>query len=152
MTDIELTQHREQDTFVVHDRVPTGEIKEFFDRALPAVMAALAAQGAHPVGPPFARYYGMPTETIELEVGFPVSGTASAADGATPGTLPGGPVVRAVHVGPYERLRQTYDEMYLWMQAEGLEPADTMWEVYLSDPSRQPDPATWRTEVWWPVA
>jgi AraC family transcriptional regulator len=42
--------------------------------------------------------------------------------------------------------------MYLWMQAEGLEPADTMWEVYLSDPSRQPDPATWRTEVWWPVA
>jgi effector-binding domain-containing protein len=152
MVDIELTQHREQDTFVVHDRVPMSEIKQFFDRALPTVMAALTAQGAHPVGPPFAKYYGMPTDTIEIDVGFPVAHRATAADGATPGTLPGGPVVRAVHVGSYDDLSQTYDDMYAWMKNEGLEPADAMWEVYLSDPSRQPDPATWRTEIWWPVA
>jgi effector-binding domain-containing protein len=152
MVDIELTQHREQDTFVVHDRVPMSEIKQFFDRALPTVMAALTAQGAHPVGPPFAKYYGMPTDTIELDVGFPVAHRATAADGATPGTLPGGPVVRAVHVGSYDDLSQTYDDMYAWMKNEGLEPADAMWEVYLSDPSRQPDPATWRTEIWGPVA
>jgi effector-binding domain-containing protein len=152
MVDIELTQHREQDTAVVHDRVPTGEIKQLFDRALPAVTAALGAQGAHPVGPPFAWDFGMPTDTFEVEVGFPVAGPIAAAGGVAAGTLPEGPVVRAVHVGSYDTLPQTYDEMFAWMKTEGLEPADAMWEVYLSDPSRQPDPETWRTEVWWPVA
>lgn len=152
MTDIELTQHREQDTAVVHDRIPIAEIKQFFDRALPAVMAALTSRGSHPVGPPFAKYFGMPTDTVELEVGFPVDHAVVAADGVTPSTLPEGPAVRAEHVGPYESLAQTYDAIAAWMKDEGLEPADAMWEVYLSDPSQQPDPATWRTEVWWPVA
>lgn len=152
MTHIELTQHREQDTAVVHDRVPTDQIKELFARALPAVMAALARQGGHPVGPPFAKYFGMPTDTVEVEVGFPVASAVTETDGVTRGTLPGGPVVRTLHVGPYDTLPETYDAVMTFMKEEGLEPADAMWEVYLSDPAAQPDPATWRTEVWWPVA
>jgi AraC family transcriptional regulator len=26
-----------------------------------------------------------------------------------------------------------------------------MWETYLSDPTVEPDPATWRTEIVWPL-
>jgi effector-binding domain-containing protein len=152
MSDIELTQFRYQDTAVLHDRVRLDEIKALFDRALPAVAAALAAQGMHPAGPPFAKYFGAPAETVELEVGFPVQRTMTPVDGITPGTLPGGRTVRAVHVGPYDTLGQTYDDMLTWMKQQGLEPATVMWETYLSDPAAQPDPATWRTEVWWPVA
>lgn len=152
MTEIQLTQHREEDTAVVHDRVPMAEIKQFFDRAIPAVMAALASLGTHPIGPPFAKYFGMPGDTVELEVGFPVAQAVQAIDGVTPGTLPEGPVVHAIHVGPYETLGETYDDVLAWMKDEGVEPADAMWEVYLSDPSAQPDPATWRTKVCWPVA
>jgi effector-binding domain-containing protein len=152
MTEIQLTQHREQDTAVLHERVPTDQIKALFDRALPAVMAAVAKQGGHPVGPPFAKYFGTPGDTVEVEVGFPVARAVAPSDGVRAGTLPGGPAVRAMHVGPYDRLPATYDAMFAWMKGEGLEPADAMWEVYLSDPVRQPDPETWRTEVWWPVA
>jgi effector-binding domain-containing protein len=35
--------------------------------------------------------------------------------------------------------------------AQGRRPASTMWEVYLTDPEEEPDPARWRTEVYWPV-
>jgi len=27
-----------------------------------------------------------------------------------------------------------------------------MWEYYLSDPAAEPDPATWKTLIIWPVA
>ena len=65
--------------------------------------------------------------------------------------LPGGPTVHATHLGPYEGLATTYREVTEWMRHEGLTPGTSMWEVYLSDPSVESDPATWRTEVYWPA-
>ena len=55
------------------------------------------------------------------------------------------------HVGPYDTMADTYTQLLAWAADNGLELATGMWEVYLSDPSAEPDPATWRTEVFWPV-
>jgi effector-binding domain-containing protein len=33
----------------------------------------------------------------------------------------------------------------------GHEPAGPMWEVYWTDPSAEPNPSTWRTEILIPV-
>lgn len=153
MTEIKLTEHDEQATAVIHERVPLTELPQFFGRAYHSTMAALEAQGLHPTGPPFSKYFGKPTGGVaDVEAGFPVSGTFSDADGVTAGTLPGGKVVEAVHVGPYDTMHQTYDEVMRFVEGEGLTPSEEMWEVYLSDPQTQPDPATWRTQIFWPVA
>jgi effector-binding domain-containing protein len=48
-------------------------------------------------------------------------------------------------------MHKTYAEMHSWMARQGLTPAGHMWEVYLSDPSTEPDPSTWRTQIFWPV-
>jgi effector-binding domain-containing protein len=152
MTDFELTEYRQQDTAVVHDTVPISAIPSLFDRAIPAVASALAAQGAHPTGPPFAKYLGPPGDTVDVEVGFPVSRPVSPADDVIPSTLPSTLAAHGVHVGPYELLSHTYDEMLAWMKQQGVQPAEVMWEVYLSDPSAEPDPAAWRTDVWWAVS
>jgi effector-binding domain-containing protein len=37
------------------------------------------------------------------------------------------------------------------MDARGLASCADMWEEYMSDPSTQPDPATWRTRLILPV-
>jgi effector-binding domain-containing protein len=69
-----------------------------------------------------------------------------------PFELPGGRVVVATHVGPFEAMEKTYAELIAWSQAEGLTLAEGMWESYLSDPSAEPDPSTWRTLIVWPLA
>jgi effector-binding domain-containing protein len=56
-----------------------------------------------------------------------------------------------VHVGPYEAMTETYQALVGWSEAEGLRLGEDMWEIYLSDPSTEPDPATWRTQVLWRV-
>ncbi|MGF1600296.1 MAG: GyrI-like domain-containing protein [Acidimicrobiales bacterium] len=66
--------------------------------------------------------------------------------------LPGGRVVRVMHTGPYETMEQTCATLQTWMAEQGLQPATGMWESYLSDPWAEPDPATWRTLIVWPVA
>jgi effector-binding domain-containing protein len=59
--------------------------------------------------------------------------------------LPGGRVVTGLHVGPYDSVGHTYARMTAWAIAHGLHPTQDMWEVYLTDPEREPDPARWRT-------
>jgi hypothetical protein len=47
---------------------------------------------------------------------------------------------------------ETYSQVEQWMVGQRLVPGPVVWESYLSDPEREPDPATWRTVIHWPVA
>ena len=143
---------KEQPVAVVRERVPMASLTDFFSRAFGTVMAAARKQGASPAGPPFALYRGMPSETVDVEAGFPIAGNFTEADGVASGTLPETDALEALHVGPYDTLENTYNAILGQMEAEGLTPSDTMWEYYLSDPEAEPDPAKWQTRVVWPVA
>ena len=151
MTEIRMTDHAVQQTAVVREQLPMNQLPEFFHRAFTAAMAQAQAQGVHVTGPPFGKYYGTPGETVDVEAGFPVSGPISAADTVVAGILPAGPVVEAMHVGPYDALAATYGEVERWIDERGLRPAGVMWESYLSDPGVQPDPATWQTLICVPL-
>ncbi|MCY1674586.1 GyrI-like domain-containing protein [Pseudarthrobacter sp. SL88] len=142
----------EQPVAVVREHVRMDALPDFFGRAFGSVMAAAQRQGATPAGPPFARYHGMPGETVDVEAGFPITGTFTTADGVQAGTLPEADALEAIHTGPYDTLQQTYGAIQQQMRADGLTPADSMWEYYLSNPEKEPDPATWQTRVIWPVA
>ena len=63
----------------------------------------------------------------------------------------GGPAAVAVHMGPYDKLQETYAAMERWMQQQGVRAAGAPWESYITDPADHPDPADWRTEVYWPL-
>ncbi len=127
------------------------ELTEFFSRAYEETMAVLQAQGVQPVGAPFGKYYGRPAATVDVEAGFPVASAITASGSVVAGTLPGGRVVEAVHVGPYDTMERTYSEIEDYFAKERLEPGSVMWESYLTDPGAEPDSAKWRTEICWPV-
>ena len=152
MTEIRITEHSEQLTAAVREQVAMDQLPEFFQRAFNAAMGQAQAQGLQVTGPPFGKYYGIPGETVDVEAGFPVSGPVSAADGVIAGTLPGGRVVEAMHVGPFDTLAATYGEVERWIDERDMRPKDVMWESYLTDPGEQPDPATWQTLICVPLA
>jgi AraC family transcriptional regulator len=68
------------------------------------------------------------------------------------GFLHAGPVACAVHAGPYEQLSETHAAIERWIEANGFHAAGAPWECYVTDPGEHPDPANWRTEVYWPLA
>jgi effector-binding domain-containing protein len=55
-----------------------------------------------------------------------------------PVETPAGEAAVAVHVGPYERMKETHDAIHAWSAANHRNFAGTSWEIY-GDPS--PDPA-----------
>ena len=151
MTEIRIVDLEQQPTAVVSEQVPMDALTEFFGRAFSTVMEVTGRQGVMVTGPPFALYPGVPTETIAVEAGFPTTAVVEADGDVRPGVLPAGRAAEAVHVGPYDTLSQTYEEIMRWVVDQGLTSGWDMWEQYLTDPGSEPDPATWRTRVFCPV-
>ena len=67
------------------------------------------------------------------------------------GTLPGGSGCRRDARGPYDQLTETYAALERWIEANGYRIGGAPWESYITDPADLPDPADWRTEVYWPL-
>jgi effector-binding domain-containing protein len=135
----------------VRETVPMSELTGFFDRAFHTVMEAVQEQGVAVTGPPFAMYYGMPGESVDVAAGFPTAGPVSGADGVSTSALPGGRVVQLLHVGSYDSLEQAYGRIMGWMEEHGHRPAEVMWESYLNEPSADA-PEESQTLITWPLA
>jgi effector-binding domain-containing protein len=134
-------------TAVVRATVTAADLPGLFARALQAVLVAMEAQGTLPAGEPFAYYHSHPDGPVDVEVGFPILGTFVAAGEVVPGDLPGGRVVTGLHVGPYEELARTLTELRGWATSLGFKATRDLWQVYLTDPEREPDPERWRTQL-----
>ncbi len=163
--EITTTQLQEHPTAMVREKVPMKELTGFFGRAFTSVMAAVQQKGLQPAGPPYGMYRGMPSDVVDVEAGFPLAEPfpVQGPEGVTVdgghgeslvagGSFPAGPAYEAVHTGPYDALPQTYEALQARMKADGVTPADVMWESYVTDPETEPDPAKWRTRVIWPTA
>jgi AraC family transcriptional regulator len=83
---------------------------------------------------------------------MPVAAHASSSAGVIADTLPGGLVATMMHVGPYDKLTESHAAIQQWIEAEGFVATGAPWEFYITDPADFPDPADWKTELFWPVA
>jgi len=101
---------------------------------------------------PFTRYASSGPGLLTIDVGFRLSAAVAGAGDVEAGQLPAGPAIVATHGGSYETLAETYAAAERWMEDNRLRPAGAPWEWYVTDPAEHPDPADWRTEVFWPVA
>ena len=138
-------------TAVVRGTVPADQLPAFFDAAFQRLPAAIAAQGAQIAGAAFARYPSPPADVVELEVGFPVDRPIEATEDVGSGSLPAGRVARVVHAGSFEELGTSWERLQVWMDEQGHHRGDGFWEVYLTEPSPEMDPADLRTELNWPT-
>jgi effector-binding domain-containing protein len=148
----ELVTAEPATTAVVRGRIALTEIRDFFDRSFSVLGPAIGAQGATATGPAFGLYRGTPDGTLDLEVGFPTDRAVESDGPVEAGVLPGGRVARLVHAGSFEGLAGSWQRLGDWIAEQGLAPSETYWEVYVTEPSPEMDPATLRTELNWLLA
>ncbi len=119
---------------------------------LPAVSAYVEQSAVQSAGPLFARYLSMEGEEWEFECGMAVTAPVAGEGRIEPIELPGGDAITTIHTGSYETLGQSWEALYSWVAEHGKQPAETSWELYLTDPGEIPNPAEWRTELVQPLA
>ena len=127
------------------------DLGEVMGQLFPEVHGHIIESGQVPAGMPLAIYHEMMGHEVEVECAIPVAAPMAGTARIRAGELPAGTAARAVHLGPYENLKQTWGALFAWVGAKGLEPAGAPWEVYVTDPGQEPDPSKWRTEIFMPV-
>lgn len=149
---IERQHLQPQHALVVKRRVARSEIATTIAESLGKTFPYALQNGLAIAGRPFVRYSDVGPGLMTMETGTPLAAPAPGVGEIEAITLPGGPAAVAVHMGPYDKLQDTYAAMERWMQQQGVRAAGAPWESYITDPAEHPDPANWRTDVFWPIA
>lgn len=144
---IEMRELVECSTAVVRSILPLSEISGFLSQAFGAVAEAISTQQISPTGPPFAKYHPLEDGKFSVEAGFATSRTVRTTGQVMASILPGGPAAVMTYIGPYDEMEGAYRELDDWISNQGGSSTGDSWEVYFSDPSQEPDPQKWRTEI-----
>jgi effector-binding domain-containing protein len=63
---------------------------------------------------------------FDMECGFPISRPVEGEGQIRNSKLPGGKVITAMHVGPYETLVETYGAILAWIKENGYQVEEDM--------------------------
>ena len=151
MLSIERRQMPSQPVLFVRRTTSRQELPAAIGEGIGKSYGAAHGAGLAFAGPPYTRYPSMGPGLITIEAGMPLASAGRGEGDVEAGELPAGPAVVAMHGGPYDQLSETYAAMERWAAEQGLRLAGAPWESYITDPADHPDPAAWRTEVYWPL-
>jgi effector-binding domain-containing protein len=128
---------------VVAKRLPVAleSIGPTLAQAFGEVYAAIGAARAEAAGPPFVIYHSMPVpgQPLDMEVCAPVAGPLEPPAPWHLIELPAGTFASRMHVGPYDTIGATYEQLSAWIPEHGYAFAGPPREAYLSEPSTPPE-------------
>jgi len=118
----------------------------------------IESSGAQSAGPPVFVCHETPKEVVkvnlqhnaDVEVVVPVSGSIDGNHEIACYELPGGPMAKITHQGPYEKSATAYKKLFAWIAENHKKVAGPTREVYLNDP-RKVSPEELLTEIYAPV-
>jgi effector-binding domain-containing protein len=122
------------------------------------VFAWLGARDVAPAGAPFFRYRVIDMAAdLQIDVGVPVETAVEGDDSMIADVLPAGQYATLIHVGHPNELASATGSLLGWASAQGLkfdmEHGDDgeRWasrlEIYLTDPSKEPDMSKWVNQL-----
>ena len=146
----EAMERSTQLTLSIRTRTSVQDLPQVFGKAYGAIAQYLGELGEQPAGPPFAAYYNMDMQNLDVEIGFPVSKKLSGKGDIKASEIPGGKVATCLHVGPYSAIAPAYNALSQWIKDNGYEATGVTYEMYLNDPAQTP-PEELQTQILFPL-
>lgn len=115
------------------------------------LMDATTKANVQVTGAPFCLFPIFGDETTEMVCALPVAADLKAVGKLKVQQRPAGRVVKAIHLGNYDNLINTHQEIGKYIQIKMLAVNGDPWEVYITDPMVEKDTARWITEIYYPV-
>jgi len=145
----QLKEQPAQTALSVRTHAAVEDLPAQFDKAYGAIMQYLGDLGEQPAGMPFAAYYNMDMQNLDIEIGFPVARNLASRGDIQASQFPGGKLASVMHVGPYDQLGAAYEALMQWVTEHGYEATGVTYELYYSGPETPPEEI--RTEIVFPL-
>jgi effector-binding domain-containing protein len=148
---MEIKDLNEMNTLAIRVTVPVSNLPQTMGRIYGEIAAHMQERGIPFAGAPYARYYNMDMEALDVEIGFPVTKPAVGTDAIKPCVLPAGKALVEKHIGPYERIEEAYNRLMAYVDEQKLSVNGETYEFYLNDPA-ETKPEALETEIYFPVS
>jgi len=145
-----LSQREPQATLAIRTRAPVQALPLVIGEAYAAIAQYLQELGEPMTGAPYAAYFNMDMQDLDIELGFPTAKALPEKDNIHPSEIPGGKFATCVHVGPYGDVEPTYNTLFEWMKSHTYQWSGVAYEFYLNDPDETP-PEKLQTQIFLPV-
>ena len=147
---IQINEKESVPVLSVRTKAAVADLPKVMGEAFKAVMDYLGECGEAPAGAPFAAYYNMDMNDLDVEMGFPVAKKITGKGIITSSEIPAGKQVTCFYKGSYESMTEPYGEISQWMTQNGCEATGTSYEFYLNSPMEVP-PDQLETIIMFPV-
>jgi effector-binding domain-containing protein len=134
----ELRELTTAPALTIRTHTSMSRIKELFDEGYHEIVELLETEGRCPSGQPFARYYNMDMEDLDVEFGFPVDSAAVGKGRIARSETPSGKAATCLYIGPYNEIEPAYDALMKWIEDNRLPSPVAAYEIYLNDPAKTP--------------
>lgn len=125
----------------IRQEVALAELPRVFGPTFEEVAAAINTAGGDIIGPAYACYFGVPSDVVDVEIGFGIGAPISSANLILT-QVPSQEAAVGTHLGPYDELTDSYDKLLPWMQQQGIDLSDHMYEFYDAMDDDQSPPIT----------
>ena len=133
-----IKEQASQPTLSIRTRTPIDGLPRLLGDSYSRIAAYLADLGEEPAGAPFAAYYSMDMQDLDVEIGFLVAKPLNGKNDIRASEVPGGNLGYALHTGRYADIAPAYDALTQFVQEQGYEPTGVSYEFYLNDPEETP--------------
>lgn len=150
---IELGNTNDMTVATVKDSCPVEQITEKLGSMLGTVLSEMNKNGSKQAAPVFAIYHSFSHEKVVFEAGIPVDKPFKPAPKSPVNVweMKGTGVVLAHHYGSYRSTEQTHYKIDDWVKKNNKTIVGPPVEVYVSDPTKEPDTTKWYTQIYYPV-
>ena len=131
--------------------VNASEIGPAMGKAYKEISDYVSNNGLEINGKPFSIYYNSDSEDFDVLAAFPIETGIESANDFESGVLPAGHAAMISHFGNYNNLPATYHIIRDWIKDENYQIIGNSWDVYVNDPSSEPDSSKWETRIFFPV-
>jgi effector-binding domain-containing protein len=136
---IELVEQETQTVMYIRTRTSFADMPKVIGESYCKIAAYLGEMGEQPAGMPYAAYYNLDMQDMDLEMGFPVAKPLSGEGEIKAGEIPAGKYVTCMYKGPYAQMERAYNEIFGWLQEKGLTLKGVYYEYYYNAPDEVPE-------------
>ena len=104
-------------------------------------------------GSPFTYYHSVNNDysDIVFDFGFTTNTKQAGNHEIKYIEIPAGKTIMASHYGHFKTVKKTHDAIRAYISEHQLKQNGTHWEVYITDPLKEPNQSKWETHVYFPI-
>jgi effector-binding domain-containing protein len=149
---IEETNFEGLHAIAIKEECPDKKIIDKMLKTFFVLRKHLKANSMEITNPPFVIYHASEKENHTIiECAIPINGKIVELDNMKIIELPASKTIMATHFGHYNTVKTTSDALQVYIQENNIEVTGSRFEIYITDPMKEPDSRKWETKVYYPI-